>query len=272
MKPRIAISNIFDQNAERLLEFVSLNGFEGIDWSIDMEQSEKAFISQMVTLSTVEVRFHCALPGIDFAYADNRAESSMEVLTRTIELIARVGGKHITVHTGFGHVAADDLDFRKALKNLTLLVEQGAHCGVLISLENLTSHWTSDPELFNELIEQSGAGVTLDIGHAHVCSSRNPESKVYERYIMPHRDRIVSAHIYHTEQSGVGHVAPRKIEDLYDRLELLKGAASCTWWVIELKNRRDILHTRDLLNHYRKNSFGTPLMDKEAVKTPQHVC
>ena len=86
-----------------------------------------------------------------------------------------------------------------------------------------------------------GAGVTLDIGHAHVCSSRNPGNNIYERYIMPHRDRIVSAHIYHTEQSRVGHVAPRRIEDLHDRLELLKGAPSCTWWVIELKNRRDIL-------------------------------
>ena len=198
--------------------------------------------------------------------------ANMEILTQIIERIARAGRKHITVHTGFGHVSARELDFTKALKNLTLLVERGAHCGVCISLENLTSHWTSNPELFNELIEQSGAGVTLDIGHAYVCSSRNPEIKVYERYIMPHRDRIVSAHIYHTEQSGVGHVAPRTIEDLHDRLELLQGAASCTWWVIELKKRRDILHTRDLLNHYRKDSFGTPLTEKVAIKTPQHVC
>ena len=272
MKPRIAISNIFDQNAERLLEFVSLNGFDGVDWTIDTEQSEKAFASQMVTLSTVEVRFHCALPGIDFAYADNRAESSMEVLTRTIARIAGVGRKHMTVHTGFGHVAEGELDFTKALKNLTILVERGAQCGVLISLENLTSHWTSDPELFHELIEQSGAGVTLDIGHAHVCSSRSPGTNMYERYIMPHRDRIVSAHIYHTEQSSVGHVPPRRIEDLYDRLELLQGAASCTWWVIELKKRREILHTRDLLNHYRKDSFAPPRPGKEGTKNSQHVC
>jgi sugar phosphate isomerase/epimerase len=253
------------------LEFVSLNGFEGVDWSIDKEQSEKAFIAQMVTLSTIEVRFHCALPGIDFAYADNRAESSMEILTQTIERIARAGRKHITVHTGFGHVSARELDFTKALKNLTLLVERGTHCGVLISLENLTSHWTSNPELFNELIEQSGAGVTLDIGHAHVASSHNPDSNVYERYITPHQDRIVNAHIYHTEQRGVGHVAPLRIEDLYDRLELLRGAESCTWWVIELKKRMDILHTRDLLNHYINASFGMPLPEKEVVKTPQQI-
>lgn len=271
MNPRIAVSNIFDQNAERLLEFVSLSGFEGVDWSIDMDQSEKAFIAQMEKLNPVEVRFHCALPGIDFAYQDNRAERSMAVLIQTIERIAEVGGKHITVHTGFGHVAPSELDFRKAVNNLTLLVERGAHCGILISLENLTSHWTSDPELFHEVIQQSGAGVTLDIGHAHVCSSRSPESNIYERYIMPHRDRIVSAHIYHTEQSGVGHVAPRGIEDLYDRLELLKGAASCDWWVIELNRESDILHTRDLLNHYRKNAFGSSLSDSETVKTPQHV-
>jgi sugar phosphate isomerase/epimerase len=271
MKPRIAISNIFDQDADSLLEFVSRKGFEGVDWSIDKEQSERAFIAQMVPLSTVEVRFHCALPGIDFAYADSRAESSMEVLTQTIERIARVGRKHITVHTGFGHVSAHELDFTKALKNLTLLVERGAQCGVCISLENLTSHWTSEPELFNALIEQSGAGATLDIGHAHVCSSHNPGSNVYQRYIIPHQDRIVNAHIYHTEQSGVGHVAPNRIEDIYDRLELLRGAESCTWWVIELKKRRDILYTRDLLNHYINTSFSASPSEKEVVKTPQQI-
>jgi hypothetical protein len=81
----------------------------------------------------------------------------------------------------------------------------------------------------------------------------------------------VNAHIYHTEQSGVGHVAPNRIEDIYDRLELLRGAESCTWWVIELKKRRDILYTRDLLNHYINTSFSASPSEKEVVKTPQQI-
>ena len=44
MIPRIAICNIFGQDADRLLDFACLNGFEGVDWSIDQNQSEKEFI------------------------------------------------------------------------------------------------------------------------------------------------------------------------------------------------------------------------------------
>ena len=271
MKPRIAICNIFDQDADRLSEFAPLNGFEGIDWSLDKEQSEKAFTKQIRKLSGLEVRFHCAFPGIDFAYADSRAESSMELLTQTIKQVALVGGKHITVHTGFGHVPADELNFKKAMDNLAILVEQGKESGICISLENLSSHWTSDPELFSELIAYSGAGVTLDIGHVHTSNAPDLVGRTCERYILPNKGNIVNAHIYHTEREGLGHVAPGTLDDIYDCLDLLRKEQSCTWWVIELKNIRDILHTKNILNKYIDRSFVQTLSDSEEVKTPQHV-
>jgi len=272
MKPRIAICNIFDQDADRLLDFAVLNGFEGIDWTIGKGQSEKAFVSQMEKLRGMEVRFHCAFPGIDFAYADGRSESSMEVLTQTIERIALIGRRHLTVHTGFGHVSAGELDLKKAMSNLTILVERGVDCGVCISLENLSSHWTSDPELFAELIAHSGARVTLDIGHVHASNSPGQVRTACERYIHPHKNKIMNAHIYHTELEGSGHVAPANLEDIYDRLELLRGVASCDWWVMELKNTRDILHTKRLLTHYINASFASPLLDEEEIKKPPSNC
>jgi sugar phosphate isomerase/epimerase len=272
MKPRIAICNIFDQDADRLLDFALLNGFEGIDWTIAKDQSEKVFSSQMKKLMSLEVRFHCAFPGIDFAYADSRSDRSMKVLTQTIERIALVGGRHMTVHTGFGHVSAGELDLKKAKRNLTILVERGLQCGVCVSLENLSSHWTRDPELFAELIAQSGAGVTLDIGHIHASNSPDGVETSCERYILPHENKIFNAHIYHTEREGSGHVAPGTLEVIYDRLELLRRVEACTWWVIELKNSRDILHTRDLLAHYIATSFFSPLLDHGELKTPQHFC
>jgi len=272
MKPRIAICNIFDQDADRLVDFAVRNGFEGIDWTIGKDQSEKTFVLQMEKLGGLEVRFHCAFPGIDFAYADSRSESSMEVLTQTIERIAMVGGRHVTVHTGFGHVSAREIDLKKAMRNLTILVERGVHCGVRVSLENLSSHWTRDPELFAELIAHSGAGVTLDIGHVHASHSPDGVGSAFERYLLPHKNKIINAHIYHTELEGLGHVAPGNLEDIYDRLELLRRVESCGWWVIELKNTRDILHTKTLLTHYINASFTSPLLDEEEMKTPQHVC
>jgi hypothetical protein len=104
------------------------------------------------------------------------------------------------------------------------------------------------PELFYELVQRSGAGVTLDIGHAHVCASRDVQGHVFERYLLPNRSRIINAHIYHTEIGGEGHVAPSCFEDIRDRVELLEKTPSCSWWVIEIKNMHDVLHTRNLLN------------------------
>jgi sugar phosphate isomerase/epimerase len=249
MNPRIAIINIFDQDARRLLDFALSQGFEGIDWTIDQQQSKRDFLSSMECLKPLEVRFHCPFHGVDIGYADaQRAASSMSVLTETMERIALVGRSHMTVHTGFGRVAAEELDFKRAVRNLTTLVRRGTDLGVIVSLENLASQWTSLPELFYELVQQSGAGVTLDIGHAHVCASRDVEGRVFERYLLPNRSRIFNAHIYHTEARGEGHVAPARFEDIHDRIELLAKTPSCTWWVIELRNTDDILYTRELLN------------------------
>lgn len=271
MEPTIAVSNIFGQDAERVADFARLNGFAGIDWSIDQHQSAETFFSRMEQLNGLEIRFHCPFHGVDIGYADQRADTSLAFLTAIMERIALVGGRHMTVHTGFGRVSEKELDFNTAVTNLRTLVLRGAAAGVAVSLENLTSHWTSDPGLFRELIEQSGAGVTLDLGHAHVCSLRDPESTLFEHYLMPHRDKIVSAHIYHTEEAGVGHLPPRGIEDLFDRLELLRGAPACTWWVIELNQMSAVLHTRDVIDRYFNTSFSTPFSLKEAVKSPQHV-
>lgn len=249
MNPRIAIINIFDQDARRLLDFSLSQGFEGIDWTIDQQQSKGDFLSRMECLQPLEVRFHCPFRGVDIGYADaGRAASSLAVLTETMERIALAGRKHMTVHTGFGRVSQEELDFKQAVQNLTTLVRRGADLGVIVSLENLASQWTSLPELFYELVQQSGAGVTLDIGHAHACASRDVEGRVFERYLLPNRNRILNAHIYHTETPGEGHVAPASFEDIRTRVELLARTPSCTWWVIELKNMHDILYTRELLN------------------------
>jgi len=259
MKPRIAICNIFGQDADRLADFAHLNGFKGIDWSIDQNQSAKEFISKMDKLKEFEVRFHCPFNGVDIAYADVRAEKSMELLMKMMERIAMAGGNHMTIHIGFGHYSDKELDFNRAVENLTTLVQLGAACGVSISLENLTTAWTNMPALFTTLVQRSGAGVTFDIGHAHTCEHLYPNGNIYEHFILPNRNNILNAHIYHTEVEEVGHVAPFSLEEIYDRLELLRGAESCKWWVIELQTSRDIFLTRDFLYRYLEFSLSPPI-------------
>jgi sugar phosphate isomerase/epimerase len=135
------------------------------------------------------------------------------------------------------------------IENLRQVVDYGRAMSVRVCLENLIWGWTSKPNLFEKLIRRSGAGVTLDIGHAHACASVQSQQFAIEDFVTPHADRVVNAHIYHTEIPGRGHIPPEKKEDIQDRLSLLK-AIGCDWWVIEIREVEGLLKTREIVDEY----------------------
>lgn len=103
--------------------------------------------------------------------------------------------------------------------------------------------------MFQTLIEKTGAGVTLDIGHVHACRKNRRFDDFFKLYLLPNKERIFNAHIYHTE-THQGHVAPISLNQIFDRLCLLRSATRCDWWVIELSKPDEILQTRDFLNKF----------------------
>lgn len=242
--------NIFDQDAERLAEFAFRNGFSGIDWSIEPSLSEREFLSRMKMLAGFQVRFHCRFHGVDVAYSDRRGDDSLELLIRTVDQVALAGGRHMTVHTGLGNPSGEGIDLSRAIDNLSVLVSYGMRSGVAVALENLTTPLTNDPFLFHRIVAESGAFVTIDIGHAHAVRNLHQRMDISREYILPHRDRLLNAHIYHTELEGFGHISPESLEDIAGRLDLLALAASCDWWVVELMGQDELLRTRDLLRSY----------------------
>jgi sugar phosphate isomerase/epimerase len=250
MQPVVAMCNIFDQDTERLAGFAAENGFSGIDWSIDPSLSEREFLSLMESLTGFQVRYHCRFHGVDVAYADRRGDDSLALLLRTVDQVARAGGRHMTVHTGLGNPAGEGIDLVRAIDNLAVLVAHGRQNGVAVALENLTTPLTNDPHLFRRIVLESGAYVTVDIGHAHAVRNLHPQGDIFGDYVLPHRDRLLNAHIYHTELET--------LSDISARLDLLGLAESCDWWVIELMNPSEVLRTRDLLRCYLDSlSFGS---------------
>lgn len=250
MQPVLAMCNIFDQDAGKLAAFAAENGFSGIDWSLDPTLPEGEFLSRMKSLAGFQVRFHCRFHGVDVAYADRRGDDSLALLQRTVDQVARAGGRHMTVHSGLGNPAGEGIDLMRAIDNLAVLVAYGRQNGVAVALENLTTPLTNDPQLFHRMIRESGAFVTVDIGHAHAVWNLHPQRDIFGEYVLPHRDRLLNAHIYHTELKGCGHLPPETLSDISARLDLLEHAESCDWWVIELMNPAELLHTRDLLRCY----------------------
>jgi sugar phosphate isomerase/epimerase len=250
MKPVLAMCNIFDQDADRLVEFAEANHFSGIDWSIDPSLPERKFLSLMKSLTGFQVRYHCRFHGVDPAYTDRRGDGSLALLMRTADQVANAGGRHMTVHSGLGNPSGEGIDASRAIHNLAALVEHGRRNGVIVALENLTTPLTNDPQQFQRIVTESGSHVTIDIGHAHAVSGRHPRGDTFGAYVLPHLDRILNAHIYHTELEGLGHVAPCCLSDIYNRLDLLGLAPFCDWWVIELMDPAEVLRTRDILRGY----------------------
>ncbi len=250
MQPTIAMCNIFDQDAEKLAKFAVTHGFSAIDWSIDPSLPEEEFLSLMQSLAGFQVRYHCRFHGVDVAYTDQRGDDSLTLLLRTVDQVAHAGGCHMTVHCGLGNPTGEGIELARAIDNLSILVAHGRANGVAVALENLTTPLTNNPPLFRRMVLESDAYVTIDIGHAHAVGELLSYDGICRDYVLPHRERILNAHIYHTELDGYGHVPPDCLADVRGRLQLLELAESCDWWVIELMKPAEILHTRTLLQSH----------------------
>lgn len=261
MKPKIAVCNIF-KSASETKEFALANGFQGIDWSFDLETlpitpiEESRWAREQGRLVPLEVRYHCPFFQIDLGHDDPaQAKQAESIFKRIIRMVSRAGGRYLSIHIGLGHNSTEPLSWETTIANLGNLVRFGADHQVKVCLENLAWGWTSKPNLFEKLIRLSGAGVTFDIGHARVCESVQSQQYAVEDFVTPHPRRVFNAHIYHEEIPGKGHLPPERIEEIEDRLALL-SRVGCDWWAIEIKEPGPLLFTRGLIEAYLKPPNG----------------
>jgi sugar phosphate isomerase/epimerase len=267
--PKLAMCNFFS-TTEKLREFAREYGFSGIDFSLDLKHlpetpaQESKWVRNLSALGPFEVRYHCPFDRIDLGHDDPvKAQTAKDLFCRVIRLISKVGGRYITLHIGLGHDSMEPFCWETTIENLRQVVDYGRAMRVRVCLENLIWGWTSKPNLFEKLIRRSGAGVTLDIGHAHACASVQSQQFTIEDFVTPHADRVVNAHIYHTEIPGQGHIPPEKKEDIEDRLSLLKEIG-CDWWVLEIREVEGLLKTRKIVDEYlAQENFSIKKMNIE---------
>jgi hypothetical protein len=103
--------------------------------------------------------------------------------------------------------------------------------------------------LFEKLIRGSGSGVTFDIGHALCCESVSSHYYSAEDFVTPHPDRVLNAHVYHQEISGLGHSPPDCLQDIEDRLDILREIG-CLWWTLEVRDEVGVLQTKKIVDEY----------------------
>ena len=258
-RPKLVTPNLIT-DPEKIRQFAADNGFDGIDWSFDLAHlpvtpvEESRWASRQELLKPFEVRYHCPFLQVDIGHEDKAIQASaMEIFRRMIRLVSKARRKYLSIHVGLGHNTTKILSWELSISNLRQLVQFGVESGVTVCLENLIWGWSSKPNLFEKMVRRSGASVTFDIGHAYSCEAIESQTYAVKDFVTPHADRVVNAHIYHKEVSGVGHFPPKRIEDIADRLDLLKRTP-CSWWVLELKNIEDLLKTKSIVEEYLKRS------------------
>ncbi len=252
--PSLAICN-FIGDAAVLGKTAAQYGFSGVDWTFRLDDlprneiEESRLLGRISKLGGLEVRYHCAFRGVDLGDEDDRrAQAAMEVFQKVCRIVSRLEGRFMTVHLGLGRRSPEGLSWERAISSLAYLVDYAKSLGVCLCLENLASGWTSRPQLFEKLIRKTGAGITLDIGHARVCQSVQCQVFELEDFVMPHHERVFNAHIYH-EEVYYRHVPPRRLEDIRDRLDLL-ASIGCDWWVLELREKSPLLATLEIVRKY----------------------
>lgn len=258
MIPKLAMGNIF-ADRKTVKSFAWEHGFSGIEWSFDLAAmprtpaQESEWVQCITALRPFEVRFHCPFYQVDLGHDDPDESRSADTLFRhIIRLVSKAEGSYLTIHVGLGHNSTETLSWERTIRNLQRLVQYGMERQVIVCLENLAWGWTSRPQLFEKLVRKSGVGVTFDIGHAYACESVASRHYTMEDFVVPHPHRVFNAHVYHTEISGHGHVAPEGPDDLRSRLHILEQIG-CPWWVIEIQEPEALVRTKGIVDDYLKD-------------------
>ncbi|MGD8703862.1 MAG: TIM barrel protein [Desulfosarcina sp.] len=244
----LAVSATWRHNASRL-DWIAANG---LACAFTPNPERLDLISQQLIPyidNGMAVRHHGYFPGEEIGHAHAAtAEGAMQLHFKAMEALQGVGEPLMTIHVGLNPTLP--LNHRRVVENLTRLVAYGKKIGVAISLENLRRGPTANPQTLLDWARRSGAGITLDVGHA--VSSRCVGNKTIsvKRIIHLVADRLMEVHFYESETDR--HWAPQNMDILGPVVDELI-TTGCRWWTIELEDIQDVLLTRKLLiDHFDK--------------------
>lgn len=259
--PKLACPN-FTKDRERLRRFALECGLDGVDWSLrleDLPQSPREasrLVREVAHLKPLEVRYHAALANVDLGDEDaEKAREALRLFENVCLLVSKLNGESLTIHVGLGRHTTQDLSWERTLENLFILNATAMKLGLRLCLENLAWGWTSRPELFEKMLRRSGLWGTFDIGHAVVSPSIVSNRFDLEDFVSPHRKRILNGHVYHRERLD-RHEPPDAVEDVADRLNLLRNLPLCDWWVLELRDEAAVQSTLHVVRSFLADGCG----------------
>jgi len=200
----------------------------------------------------IPVRFHTRYFGWEMGHADrHEADKALEVHLETLKRMQGLSEPVITVHTGLS--PGIPVREKHIVDNLSRLVEYAARLGITVCLENLRLGHASDPHNIINWAKASGAGITMDLGHALGCSMVL-DSEITPLEIADLFDsRIYGVHIYGREDER-GHHPIMDLKPFHALINRLLQTG-CGWWTVELNDPEDAAATRNMIEDYLDQAY-----------------
>lgn len=250
MRPRLALCHNATDDIEPVLSAAAgCAAVSGLEITLDPADGTRLpALTSRVREAGLATRFHYPLCRHQIATEDPVEGASAEAeIARALGIIGGIGDSHLTLHAPLHSGTRDDDVFALTIERLHRLVEEGRRHGVRVCLENLRWGETSDPVAFLHLIESTGAGATIDIGHA-ASSEAARLGFGADRFVKLLSPRVETAHVYAYEDHD-GHHAPAELRPLERTLDALCETA-CEWWTVELHDLPTAVSTSKLLRDY----------------------
>ncbi|MEJ2639620.1 MAG: hypothetical protein P8010_08610, partial [Desulfosarcinaceae bacterium] len=186
------------------------------------------------------IRFNALIPG--YALGDTEPAVAHWALTQYMALVDVVSAYSQPVITcRIGTTRNRGICGRRAVANLTTLVDYAARRGVTIALANQKTGPTATPERHLQWARQSGARITLDLGHAMNAgaSRRMPIADYIERAT----PRLVGVHLYTgiSDDGATFHI--EHLEPVIDQL----AQSDCRWWTLACCYPKEMLAVRGMV-------------------------
>jgi sugar phosphate isomerase/epimerase len=256
MRPRLAICHRPADDLELMLRTALECGADaGVEVTLDPEDgTHLGGIAATIRRAGLSARYHYPLCGHQLASADPgeaaRAEAEM---SRALQSVADAGGTHFTVHAALHIGSRQTGEFARTAEHLSRIAEVGRRLGVRVCVENLRWGDTSDPAVFLDLVESTGAGATVDVGHAS-SSDASAHGIGADRFVALLAPHIETAHVYEREDHA-GHHAPEKLNGMQRALDAL-CETTCDWWTVELHDPGETAATCRLLRNFLDSRYG----------------
>ena len=255
MRPQLLVCHTaFGKDLQRIREYITTHAYDGVEWAWDgwrlmvPRERRRRRLDDLRQASRVSSA-HAPYTDLEIGHRDpDHATAAVRILQDYIDAAQELGAHHLNMHVGSYGLPPGELSWDGLVRNVATLLEYAARRGVCLTVENLTSGPTSDPETLARLLKATGAPVTFDLGHAHGSAWVQAGRGSVVEFLQSIPTPVRAAHIYFTERNDA-HFVPEKLGDIGPALDGLV-AAGCDFWVLELHTPETLAQTRRVVDEY----------------------